>query len=151
MRHTFSCFWSFVPNMERIHPELYATGWTRKVNGQTDRQTDRVIPIYPLTSLWWWWWWWWWWWGGGEYNNHLRLDTREVENVSFVIICLYPLVFYMNLNDIEIIILWIIQTCQMEYTMRVHSRTRIYSDNGRDDFHSVAFGRFPISCEDTAL
>ena len=43
-------------------------------------------------------------WGGG-YNNHLRLDTREVENVSFVIICLYPLVFYMNLNDIEIIIL----------------------------------------------
>ena len=24
-----------------------ATGWTRKVNEQTDRQTDRVNPIYP--------------------------------------------------------------------------------------------------------
>ena len=41
MRHTLSCYWSFVPNMERIHQELQMLqGGHEKVNGQTDRRTD---------------------------------------------------------------------------------------------------------------
>ena len=50
MRHTLLCYWSFVPNMERIHPELYMLQSGHGMwDGWMDGRIETNIP--PKTLL----------------------------------------------------------------------------------------------------